>query len=431
MSKVAYVSYASAEKPVAEIVVQRLRRGAIDCRMEAHLSDGDTEQEAAISQAIAACRTCIVLVGSRGLAPLQWSLIRTAVDSGLRVVPVLLPGGVMPADLPPSLELAAWVTLHQLDDEEAFLGIIGRVQHSPDRLRSVPENIDDGDKPVDFSIGDRSMSPGQESTEVFLGAASPRRIPRDTEFVARFAAYTESFRGHVAEVFQTEAPSATQMMDLDTCQWQVGTKVAVGLSGRGLTVDNSPQQFGWNGKWVVLRFDVFIPLECALGTKTLKFDITIEGITIATLRPEIEVVTDKPTVQQQAHAELCCPKTAFASYASKDRGSVLSRVRSLQICAGIDVFVDCLSLRPADRWKSVLESQIGGREVFLLFWSKSAADSPWVEWEWRTALRTKGLDVIQPHPLEPSDVAPPPEELDELQFGNAYERYIMELKTGP
>ena len=55
--------------------------------------------------------------------------------------------------------------------------------------------------------------------------------------------------------------------------------------------------------------------------------------------------------------------------------------------------------------------------------------SPWVEWEWRTALDKKTLRGIQPHPLEPSDVAPPPQELEELQFGTAYEHYLMHLQT--
>jgi hypothetical protein len=54
--------------------------------------------------------------------------------------------------------------------------------------------------------------------------------------------------------------------------------------------------------------------------------------------------------------------------------------------------------------------------------------SPWVDWEWRTALATKSITGIQPHPLEPAQLAPPPKELSDLQFGSMYEWYILHLR---
>jgi len=42
------------------------------------------------------------------------------------------------------------------------------------------------------------------------------------------------------------------------------------------------------------------------------------------------------------------------------------------------------------------------------------------EQEWRTALKEKGLDAIEPQPLVPSQEAPPPEELKDLHFNDAY-----------
>ena len=43
-----------------------------------------------------------------------------------------------------------------------------------------------------------------------------------------------------------------------------------------------------------------------------------------------------------------------------------------------------------------------------------------VSWEWRTALRLKGLDAIEPHPLDPVECASPPDELKDLHFGDVY-----------
>jgi hypothetical protein len=122
------------------------------------------------------------------------------------------------------------------------------------------------------------------------------------------------------------------------------------------------------------------------------------------------------------------PKSAFASYVTSDRREVLSRIRSLQIFTGIDVFLDCLSIRPGEQWKPKLQDEIRNRDIFWLFWSRGAMKSQWVEWEWRTALATKSIARIQPHPLEPSELAPAPKELSDLQFGALYEWYIVHLR---
>ena len=89
-----------------------------------------------------------------------------------------------------------------------------------------------------------------------------------------------------------------------------------------------------------------------------------------------------------------------------------------------------------ESWSSKIESLIEAvgswivhREMFWLFWSRSAMASKWVDWEWRTAYLYKGKSFIQPHPLEPFDMAPPPIELEELQFGNAFESYVHSLRS--
>jgi len=111
-------------------------------------------------------------------------------------------------------------------------------------------------------------------------------------------------------------------------------------------------------------------------------------------------------------------KTAFASYAAEDRPRVLDRIAAIRIATGLDVFMDCLSLDPSQQWQARLEEEISRRDVFMLFWSKWAAKSPWVEWEWRRALRQKELKGIQVHPLESWPKSPLPQELAPLHLGD-------------
>lgn len=249
----------------------------------------------------------------------------------------------------------------------------------------------------------RSVTKGRAPLpeEVHLGAAAPRTVCPGEEFVARFAAYTEAHRSEVRRVIAQKAPSAHPRLDLETCRWHPGTKVTVRLDAHYVEVSNPVQTFKWNGTWCVLRFDATVPVDIEVNTIILRFDVAVEGLPIIAIRPELAVsrkekenkrTTSVSVIEQPA------PRSAFASYAKKDRRDVLGRVRSLQIFTGIDVFLDCLSIRPGEEWKSKLKSEIHERDIFWLFWSRSAMASEWVDWEWRTALAEKSLAEIQPHP---------------------------------
>ncbi len=271
--------------------------------------------------------------------------------------------------------------------------------------------------------------PAREPSIVFLGASVPSNVKAGSEFVARFAAYTDEYRAHVSDVMLGESPSSARLLDLHTCQWLAGTKVTVRLTARTLTIKENKQSFIWDGKWHVCRFDVEAPEGVEDQAVVLKFDVIIEELTVATLRPEIFLGPAVRSVAVSARLEQMAPRSAFASYAGQDRAEVMGRVRSLQIFTRMDVFLDCLSLHPGDEWKAELSRQIRDRDLFWLFWSRHAHASKWVEWEWRTALATKSIAGIQPHPLEPADLAPPPAELEQLQFGNAYETLMGALRS--
>jgi len=88
----------------------------------------------------------------------------------------------------------------------------------------------------------------------------------------------------------------------------------------------------------------------------------------------------------------------------------------LKVIPDLDVFVDVLDLRSGDHWEARIRREIAARDMFYLFWSVAASQSPWVEQEWRTALELRGLQYIDPVPLQPPNVAPPPPELAALHF---------------
>jgi hypothetical protein len=267
--------------------------------------------------------------------------------------------------------------------------------------------------------------------DVFLGTASPSVVSPDEEFVARFAAYLSKYRKEISRVIHEEAPTAEAKLDLSSCKWKKGANVAVRLHSSHLNIQNPVQQFKWNGTYQILRFDAKVKNNANTNRIILKFDIAVEGLPIMSLRPEIalqQIITKSGQAKRYLFNEEIAPSSAFASYASKDKREVLGRIRSLQIHTGIDVFIDCLSLQPAEKWKDKIREEICKRDIFWLFWSRRAISSKWVDWEWRTALTEKTLQCIEPHPLEPVELAPPPKELEELQFGSMFEWYISNLQ---
>jgi hypothetical protein len=117
-------------------------------------------------------------------------------------------------------------------------------------------------------------------------------------------------------------------------------------------------------------------------------------------------------------------KRAYLCYASKDRREVLKRAQALRL-AGIEFFSDLLSLEPGDRWEHKLYEQIRRSDLFLLFWSKAAADSKWVLREVKVALEAQSsspdlLPDIVPVILETPSPAPP-EWLRHIHFGDRYD----------
>ncbi len=262
-----------------------------------------------------------------------------------------------------------------------------------------------------------------ESEPVWLGASAPKAVKPGDEFTARFVAYEKQLEEEVRQLLKQLSPRVEPVLGVQECRWKRGTRVTVKLSGRGLTIDPAEQTFVWNGGRSLLEFDVEVPREAPEGKVVLKFDVVIEGIMVARLRLDLEISL-QPVAGENVAAKVEPAKSAFVSYSSKDRLRVLDRVASIKISAGIDPFLDCLDLHPGEAWKARLDDEIRRRDLFLVFWSKNASESEWVVWELDTALKEKGENALQLHPLDP-DVKPP-DGLEELHVGDL----IMWVRKG-
>lgn len=111
--------------------------------------------------------------------------------------------------------------------------------------------------------------------------------------------------------------------------------------------------------------------------------------------------------------------TVFFSYAREDREWV-GIVANILAAGGATVFMDVRDLEFGDRWEDVLMQKLKVVHRVLVFWSKNAAKSKWVEREYKTAL-TNGKRVV-PVPI---DDTPLSKELSQFHALMDFKRLVM------
>ena len=198
-----------------------------------------------------------------------------------------------------------------------------------------------------------------------------------------------------------------------------GTSLTVRLQIPGFVIEDDRDTIVWNGNLTNVAFLVFAPDDSTPGAYQGAVVVSGSELPIAMI-PFAFTVSAREATGRVTTPMASTYRSAFASYASADRNEVLGRIQGLQkILPELDVFLDVKSLRSGENWYRRLCEEIVCRDVFYLFWSRAASRSPWVEREWRTALEQRGIEYIDPIPLESPQIAPPPDELaGELHFND-------------
>lgn len=265
-----------------------------------------------------------------------------------------------------------------------------------------------------------------------LVCAAPRSVRPKREFSARFVAFHPSVAKTARDALRNDDGSTNRRSAARKCQWRTGSTVEVTVGGHGLEAKPIVQSFKWDGCMQRLDFDVVVHAN-APSVSRLHFDVAIDGVTIERMRLDLRVrrgIFSWFGSKKQALVERLSARTAFASYAREDFAAVSERVSALRISAGMDVFVDLYSAIPNEPWCLRIKEEIETRDAFLLFWSEHAAQSRSVEWEWRHALKKRGLDVIELHPLNTNCVRQLPGELAEKQAHDPLMSIRDSMRTG-
>jgi tetratricopeptide (TPR) repeat protein len=259
---------------------------------------------------------------------------------------------------------------------------------------------------------------GLDQKPILLGASALKAARPGDSFTASFVAYIKGLEKDIEAQLIKLSPDSKVHLALKEARWQVGTKVTVRLSSPDLIVSSPEEEFTWRGEQEIINFLVQVPLNVSERKTVLQFDVLVGGIRIAKIL--LNLYIDSHAIKGEPILVTTRPaSTAFASFASKDHLRVMDRLAEIRK-SGLDIFDQCLALHPGEMWKPRLEQEIKSRDIFLLFWSANAKKSKWVQWEWKTALKERGISGIEPHPLDPISEAKPPRALKDLHFGDPY-----------
>lgn len=209
-----------------------------------------------------------------------------------------------------------------------------------------------------------------------------------------------------------------------------GSWLDVRLDLPGLEVDGPDQRLLWRGAPEAAQFAVRVPPGRAPGPALGKVSVALGGVPIGALRFKLALVRERTAASAaQPLGEAARRfRRAFISYSSRDRAEVLKRVQMLK-AGHVEFFQDVLDLDPGQRWEQELYRHIDECDVFYLFWSSAASESPWVQKEMRYAWERKAGDdgaapEFVPIPIEGPPIPLPPDYLQHLHFNDALLAHI-------
>jgi hypothetical protein len=279
-----------------------------------------------------------------------------------------------------------------------------------------------------------SMSPGVPSalpvsSVLEASAFGPKSIKPGGEGLLQIFLHGLD-QSEAATAFAMAADPDTSRRAITTLVTEVpiGQRIDVVLEAPGLVIEQPSQFLVWRGQARACQFEVVVPEQHALGDVTLRATISCGGVPVGWLRFKLRIERTGPIAKNEmqgvgSHRY----KRAFLSYSSADRAEVLKRAQSLK-AARIEFFQDLLTLEPGDRWEQRLYDEIDRCDLFLLFWSTSAAQSKWVIGEAEHALTRQrvrdGEPDIVPIILEGPPVPRPPDSLNMIHFNDSL-RYVI------
>jgi len=296
----------------------------------------------------------------------------------------------------------------------------------------VPDGTPVGGKPLRCRVCDRQIASGagfcphcgskvvQESPDVALrkvefSAIAPKKLVKGNYTVIHVIMYEGAFR-HIVDSKLRESDEPAQEERSGIHEVKDGSQIKIILVSPDITIEDNTETGTWQGGHLDFSFAVFLSEQYKKRQVLFNAVVYINDVIATKLK---FIVKCSSFLEQKIAVTREDILSAFVSYASQDRNRVAAIIQGMKKARpDMDVFFDVDSLRSGDDWERALHREIERRDILFLCWSHFARESKWVDVEWRYALEQKGAESIEPVPLEPPDICPPPKELNHKHFND-------------
>lgn len=283
----------------------------------------------------------------------------------------------------------------------------------PDSIFDTDTNTDTA-PPAVSDVQEPTEEKSISISEVCFSAVYNKEAERDTCISIDVIMYEPDFRSAVELVLNNLDNG--QEKQSGVFRTAIGTVVTVELTSPDIKIDDCIIDMPWYGKYLDFSFLIDVPADYARKQIRFTASIFFGGIPATRLKFVVNCQKAKDENIQLLREDI---KSAFVSYASKDRQRVAGLIQGMQaVRRDLNLFFDVENLRTGEQWEKRIYSEIDKKDYLFLCWSNNAAKSNWVDTEWRYALKTKGENGIMPMPLELPELCPPPDELKALSFNN-------------
>jgi len=269
--------------------------------------------------------------------------------------------------------------------------------------------------PEELLVGKRQSAPITKVDQVHFSALTDAMVEPNRHYRLKLYLYPQQQRQVIDAILDAAQQKLMEEKTSLPVAMRTEQKITIQLSSPSVQLPLDTLTIPWTGTAQEFSFSYYVPDGIKEQNIVISANIYLDGV-IATM---LQILV--PLGRQALRLELSRRDVTrvFFSYSSDDRLRVLDIAEGFR-CARPDLtlFLDVLDLRAADKWEDRLTKEIDRCQALYLCWSRGAQRSVWVQREWRYAYETKGLEAVEPIPLEPPSLCAPPDELKSKHFND-------------
>lgn len=256
--------------------------------------------------------------------------------------------------------------------------------------------------------------------KVYSSIFAPSEIKRNDYMMVQVFLYKEGDERYVAcKANEVDPDAECKNYTPLSVGLKEGDKVKISLlvPNKDIQVEDPVQEITWQGRITDCQFAMYISNEFNASTILATVVLSVNGAPVGRMMFKTKVV-DNP---RKLHTEIVSKSfhKIFISYSHKDESRVkyLAEVYKAQ---GVDYFFDRHYLKAGDVYPLKIQQYIDSADLFILCWSKNAAESDYVTLERNRAMShaypqvTMDKASITIHPISIEPRAAFPQDMDSI-----------------